>query len=137
MVLDLRTVFPRFTPEAIRANQPVLDLLNEMAARKQATPVQIALAWLLAQKPWIVPNSGDDQAQAPGRKPRRCRGRAERHGPSGHQTGLRNNPGAGRATVGRAHGEHRPVTVQPDTAPGMGAMPQRGQRGAVQDGQMP
>ena len=55
---DLRTVFPRFTPEAIRANQPVLDLLNEMAARKQATPVQIALAWLLAQKPWIVPIPG-------------------------------------------------------------------------------
>jgi len=55
---DLRAEFPRFTPEAIRANQPVLDLLNDMAARKQATPVQIALAWLLAQKPWIVPIPG-------------------------------------------------------------------------------
>ena len=55
---DLRAEFPRFTPEAIRANQPVLDLLNDMSARKQATPVQIALAWLLAQKPWIVPIPG-------------------------------------------------------------------------------
>jgi aryl-alcohol dehydrogenase-like predicted oxidoreductase len=55
---DLRAEFPRFTPEAIRTNQPVLDLLNDMAARKQATPVQIALAWLLAQKPWIVPIPG-------------------------------------------------------------------------------
>jgi aryl-alcohol dehydrogenase-like predicted oxidoreductase len=55
---DLRAEFPRFTPEAIRTNKPVLDLLNDMAARKQATPVQIALAWLLAQKPWIVPIPG-------------------------------------------------------------------------------
>jgi aryl-alcohol dehydrogenase-like predicted oxidoreductase len=55
---DLRATFPRFTPEAIRANQPVLDLLNNIAARKQATPAQIALAWLLAQKPWIVPIPG-------------------------------------------------------------------------------
>lgn len=55
---DLRAVFPRFTPEAIRANQPVLDLLHEIAARKQATSAQIALAWLLAQKPWIVPIPG-------------------------------------------------------------------------------
>jgi aryl-alcohol dehydrogenase-like predicted oxidoreductase len=55
---DLRAEFPRFTPEAIRTNRPVLDLLNDMAARKQATPVQIALAWLLAQKPWIVPIPG-------------------------------------------------------------------------------
>jgi aryl-alcohol dehydrogenase-like predicted oxidoreductase len=55
---DLRATFPRFAPEAIRANQPVLDLLNDIAARKQVTPAQIALAWLLAQKPWIVPIPG-------------------------------------------------------------------------------
>jgi len=55
---DLRAVFPRFTPEARRANQPVVDLLSKIAARKKATPVQIALAWLLAQKPWIVPIPG-------------------------------------------------------------------------------
>ncbi|WP_277962657.1 aldo/keto reductase [Pseudomonas sp. RIT-To-2] len=55
---DLRSEFPRFTPEAIRANQPFLDVLNGMAARKGATAVQIALAWLMAQKPWIVPIPG-------------------------------------------------------------------------------
>ena len=49
---------PRFTPEARQANQALVDLLGQIAARKQATPAQIALAWLLAQKPWIVPIPG-------------------------------------------------------------------------------
>jgi aryl-alcohol dehydrogenase-like predicted oxidoreductase len=60
---DLRASFPRFAPEAIRANQPVLDLLNDIAARKRATPAQIALAWLLAQKPWIVPIPGTTKVE--------------------------------------------------------------------------
>src|SRR5437870_5343737 len=51
---DFRNIVPRFTPEARRANQALVDLLGEIAARKQATPAQIAIAWLLAQKPWIV-----------------------------------------------------------------------------------
>ncbi len=55
---DLRATFPRFTLEARKANQPVLDLLAAIANRKNATPAQIALAWLLAQKPWIVPIPG-------------------------------------------------------------------------------
>ena len=55
---DSRAMFPRFTPEAIKANQALVDLLGQIAARKQATPAQIALAWLLAQKPWIVPIPG-------------------------------------------------------------------------------
>jgi aryl-alcohol dehydrogenase-like predicted oxidoreductase len=55
---DLRATFPRFTPEARKANQPVVDLLSAIATRKKATPAQIALAWLLAQKPWIVPIPG-------------------------------------------------------------------------------
>ena len=55
---DLRATFPRFTPEARKANQPVLDLLSAIARRKKATPAQIALAWLLVQKPWIVPIPG-------------------------------------------------------------------------------
>ena len=55
---DLRATFPRFTPEARKANQPVVDLLRDIARRKKATPAQIALAWLLAQKPWIVPIPG-------------------------------------------------------------------------------
>ena len=49
---------PRFSPEARKANQAVVDLLNSIAARVKATPAQIALAWLLAQKPWIVPIPG-------------------------------------------------------------------------------
>jgi aryl-alcohol dehydrogenase-like predicted oxidoreductase len=55
---DLRATFPRFTPEARKANQAVVDLLSAIAKRKNATPAQIALAWLLAQKPWIVPIPG-------------------------------------------------------------------------------
>src|SRR5467141_1441493 len=55
---DLRGTLPRFTPEARKANQALVDLLGEIAKRKKATPAQIALAWLLAQKPWIVPIPG-------------------------------------------------------------------------------
>src|SRR5215203_5325865 len=55
---DIRSTIPRFTPEARRANQALVDLLGEIAQRKNATPAQIALAWLLAQKPWIVPIPG-------------------------------------------------------------------------------
>src|SRR6266700_614743 len=51
---DFRNILPRFTPEARKANQALVDLLGEIAKRKKATPAQIALAWLLAQKPWIV-----------------------------------------------------------------------------------
>jgi aryl-alcohol dehydrogenase-like predicted oxidoreductase len=55
---DFRNISPRFTPEARQANQALVDLLGRVAAEKQATPAQIALAWLLAQKPWIVPIPG-------------------------------------------------------------------------------
>ncbi|MDB5318798.1 MAG: yhdN 7 [Phycisphaerales bacterium] len=55
---DFRSTLPRFTPEAMKANQALIDLLGSIAARKRATPAQIALAWLLAQKPWIVPIPG-------------------------------------------------------------------------------
>src|SRR6266545_4033016 len=55
---DFRNIVPRFTPDARKANQALVDLLGEIAARKQATPAQIAIAWLLAQKPWIVPIPG-------------------------------------------------------------------------------
>ena len=55
---DIRNVIPRFAPEAMKANQVLLDLLAEIAKQKNATPAQIALAWLLAQKPWIVPIPG-------------------------------------------------------------------------------
>ena len=55
---DLRSTLPRFTPEARKANQALVDLLGKIAERKKATPAQIALAWLLAQRPWIVPIPG-------------------------------------------------------------------------------
>jgi aryl-alcohol dehydrogenase-like predicted oxidoreductase len=55
---DFRNIVPRFTPEARKANQAVVDLLDRIAKQKDATPAQIALAWLLAQKPWIVPIPG-------------------------------------------------------------------------------
>jgi aryl-alcohol dehydrogenase-like predicted oxidoreductase len=55
---DLRNTLPRFTPEARKANRALVDLLGKIADRRKATPAQIALAWLLAQKPWIVPIPG-------------------------------------------------------------------------------
>ena len=55
---DFRSIVPRFTPEARKANRALIDLLQTIAQRKKATPAQIALAWLLAQKPWIVPIPG-------------------------------------------------------------------------------
>jgi len=55
---DFRNIVPRFTPEARKANQALVDLLGRFAQQKKATPAQIALAWLLAQKPWIVPIPG-------------------------------------------------------------------------------
>ncbi|HKD06502.1 MAG TPA: aldo/keto reductase [Bryobacteraceae bacterium] len=55
---DFRNILPRFTPDAMKANRALVDLLASIGARKKATPAQIALAWLLAQKPWIVPIPG-------------------------------------------------------------------------------
>ena len=56
--VDIRSRLPRFTPEALKANRVVIDLLDEIGEQKGATPAQIALAWLLAQKPWVVPIPG-------------------------------------------------------------------------------
>ena len=55
---DFRNIVPRFSPESRKANQSMIDLLNKIAKQKNATPAQVALAWLLAQKPWIVPIPG-------------------------------------------------------------------------------
>ncbi len=55
---DFRNIVPRFTPEARKANQAIVDLIGKVAERKQATPAQIALAWVIAQKPWIAPIPG-------------------------------------------------------------------------------
>jgi aryl-alcohol dehydrogenase-like predicted oxidoreductase len=58
---DFRSILPRFTPKALKANQALVDLLRAVAERKKATPAQIALAWILAQKPWMVPIPGTTQ----------------------------------------------------------------------------
>jgi aryl-alcohol dehydrogenase-like predicted oxidoreductase len=60
---DFRSTLPRFTPEALKVNQALIDLLASIAKRKKATPAQVALAWLLAQKPWIVPIPGTTKLQ--------------------------------------------------------------------------
>jgi aryl-alcohol dehydrogenase-like predicted oxidoreductase len=60
---DFRSVLPRFSPEARKANQPLVDRLKSIAAARHATPAQIALAWLLARKPWIVPIPGTTRLQ--------------------------------------------------------------------------
>lgn len=59
---DFRNQLPRFSSESLKANQVIVELLNEIAAKKEATPAQVALAWLLAQKPWIVPIPGTTKA---------------------------------------------------------------------------
>ena len=60
---DMRSTFPRFQPEALQANRPVVDILRRVANEKNATPGQVALAWLMAQKPWIVPIPGTRNAE--------------------------------------------------------------------------
>ena len=60
---DFRSTLPRFTPEALKANQALIDLLGSIGERKKATPAQISLAWLLAQKPWIAPIPGTTKLQ--------------------------------------------------------------------------
>ena len=71
---DFRNVVPRFTPEARRANQTLVDLLGQIAAQRKVTPAQIALAWLLAQEPWIVPDPRHHEAASPRREYRGRRG---------------------------------------------------------------
>jgi aryl-alcohol dehydrogenase-like predicted oxidoreductase len=60
---DFRSTLPRFTPEALKANQALINLIGSIAERKKATPAQIALAWVLAQKPWMVPIPGTTKLQ--------------------------------------------------------------------------
>jgi len=82
---DIRSRFPRFTPEALKANQPIVDLVKEIAGRRQVTPGQVALAWLLAKSPSIVPIRGSRRPERgdrehPGRRrdPHCRRGRRDR-----------------------------------------------------------
>ena len=98
---DFRSTVPRFSPEALKANQALVDLVKEIAAAKGVTPAQIALAWLLAQKPWIVPIPGHHQAASPGRKSRRGGCRADARRSRANRAGARHRQGAGRPLPGR------------------------------------
>jgi aryl-alcohol dehydrogenase-like predicted oxidoreductase len=66
---DFRSSVPRFTAENRKANQALVDVIRSFAAQRKVTPAQIALAWLLAKKPWIIPDSGHHEAGPTGRKP--------------------------------------------------------------------
>ena len=83
---DFRNIVPRFTQEARKANQALVDLLAAIGKRKKATPAQIALAWLLAQKPWIVPIPGTTKLDSPGREHRSGSNRDSRPTTSGRST---------------------------------------------------
>ena len=86
---DLRSRFPRFTPEALAANMPVVDLMRRFAAKKDATPAQIALAWLLAQQAVHRSHPRHPQHRSPDRKPRSTQRCADARGPSGDRQRLR------------------------------------------------
>jgi hypothetical protein len=80
---DYRKLLPRFTPEAMQKNQALVDLLKRVAREKNATPAQLALAWLLAQRPWIVPRYYEAPSPAGeyrriDRRADRCRSRGDR-----------------------------------------------------------
>lgn len=91
---DFRTDYPRFTPEARRANWPVVELLQRVGQRRNATPGQVALAWLLALKPMDRAHSGDDQVVSPGGKSRRARNQADLRRPQGDRGRFFEHPGA-------------------------------------------
>ena len=91
---------PRFTPEARAANMALVDLLTRIAERKHATPAQIALAWLLAQKPWIVPIPGHDEAAPPRGKSRRRGRELTADDLQEIESAARTNPDTGRPAAG-------------------------------------
>ncbi len=96
---DFRSTLPRFTPEALKANQALVNLLGRIARRKNATTAQIALAWLLAQKPWIVPIPGTTKLQSLGGEHRGRLGRTHAGRPARH-----------RNRRGKDHGPRGPVS---------------------------
>ena len=108
---DFRNIVPRFSPEARKANQALVDRLGSIAAAKQATPAQIALAWLLAQKPWIVPIPGTTKLASPEGERRRRRRRADGGRPAPDRGGPRPDQGARRSLSRAPGGTHRPVSL--------------------------
>ena len=114
---DFRNIVPRFTPEARKANQVVVDLLAAIGKRKKATPAQIALAWLLAQKPWIVPIPGT----TPGREPRRGNRRTHvRRSARNRQRGLEDH--RPRGSLPQSPGREDRSLNRPQRHPGVDIM---------------
>ncbi len=99
---DFRNSLPRFTPEARKANKALVDLLAVIGQRKQATPAQIALAWVLAQKPWIVPIPGTTKTAPAGGESRRGRRPVDRCRPARDRRRDGEDPGDGRP-LSRGH----------------------------------
>jgi hypothetical protein len=101
---DVRATLPRFTADARAANQALVDLLTRIAGEKNATPAQIALGWLLAQQPWIVPIPRILAPGAARREPRRHDRRPHRRRPHRHRRRGRRDHRAGRP-LPRGHAE--------------------------------
>ena len=106
---DFRNVVPRFTAENRKANLAFVEWLKAFAARKQATPAQIALAWILAQKPWMVPIPGTTKLPPPGREPRRRVGPVDGRRPARHRGRRLEDRGARRAVPGAPAEDGRPL----------------------------
>ena len=101
---------PRFEPEALQANLALVDLVTKVAERKNATVGQVALAWLLAQKPWIVPIPGTRRLERLDENLGVGRPRAHPGGPGGARRGVRQRAGPGRALPGGHAEDDRPLT---------------------------
>ena len=106
---DIRASLPRFEQEALRANLALVDLISKVAERKSATVGQVALAWLLAQKPWIVPIPGTPAARAPRREPRSGGSGPHGRGPGRARQCISQRAGPGRS-LSRSHAkDDRPL----------------------------
>ena len=112
---DFRSTLPRFTPDALKANQAMVDLLGRVAERKQATPAQIALAWLLAQKPWIVPIPGTTKLNRLEENLGRGLDRAHTWRPGRHRGRRRRDLGARGPVSRKAGADDRPLNDRPCT----------------------
>ena len=108
---DNRNELPRFTVEARRANQALVDRLRTIGERKGATPAQLALAWLLAQAPWIVPIPGTTKAAPTAGEPSRCRCRAHQRRPGRDRQCRVRGTDHGRPIPRRTRAEDESLTV--------------------------
>ena len=109
---DFRNTLPRFSAENRKANQALVDLLAQIAARKKATPAQLALAWLLAQKPWIVPIPGTTKFERAGGEHRSGRRRADARRPQRDRRGRLEGRSAGGPVSGTIGENDRPLVTR-------------------------